>query len=213
MPATGAGDHLLGEVRQLVARVTAGGREALDAFHDLATAVLTTTVLAQSAALRLYRGPRGQDTAMLGSFAGPTEPLPLTDGRFLRLRIALSLVQENNKRRTRTETSSLQYQLDPAGTRWVFRYDYSRFPTNKYPAAHVQLRGVLLEECLPGQGTALEHVHLPTGRVSLEAIIRLLIETFKVPPRTTPNVWRPLLALSERAFLDNAHQPLSGPDR
>jgi hypothetical protein len=58
---------------------------------------------------------------------------------------------------------------------------------------------------------ALEHVHFPTGRPTLEGVIRCLIVQFGVPSHTEPEVWRPVLAESERRFLTTARQPISGP--
>lgn len=45
----------------------------------------------------------------------------------------------------------------------------------------------------------------------LEGVIRLLVEEFGVPCNQPPAIWRPVLAEAERAFLEIAHQPLSGP--
>jgi len=56
----------------------------------------------------------------------------------------------------------------------------------------------------------LERVHFPTGRVPLEAVMRLLIERFSVPSNTAPEVGRRALALREPAFEEIAHRPLSG---
>ncbi|HZB83603.1 MAG TPA: hypothetical protein VE288_12265 [Rubrobacteraceae bacterium] len=44
----------------------------------------------------------------------------------------------------------------------------------------------------------LQAAHLPTGRVSLEAFIRLLIEDFEVP--TLRGDWEEALARSEEEF-------------
>lgn len=102
--------------------------------------------------------------------------------------------------RLKVKTSSFQYQLDPEGEKWVFRYDYLREPPEPHPAAHLQIRGGLIEACLP-DARALERVHFPTHRVSLEAVIRLLVEEFAVPTSEPRHVWRPVLAESESAFL------------
>ena len=53
----------------------------------------------------------------------------------------------------------------------------------------------------------------PTQRISLEAVIRLLIEQFGVPANQPPDIWRPMLTESEAAFLEIAHRSLSGPER
>ena len=52
-----------------------------------------------------------------------------------------------------------------------------------------------------------ERVHYPTGRVALEAVIRLLIEQYSVVPLQPAHIWRPLLHASETAFQEIAHKP------
>ena len=56
----------------------------------------------------------------------------------------------------------------------------------------------------------LHRVHFPTGRMPLEGVIRLLADQFGVPCAEDASTWRPVLAETERAFLDIAHMPLSG---
>jgi hypothetical protein len=108
--------------------------------------------------------------------------------------------------------SGFQYQIDSDGKQWIFRYDYDRFPQRPYPPTHFHVRGELTEDCLPG-GEVLENIHFPATRVSLEAIIRLLIDQFGVSPAKPRRIWRKLLAESEIEFLDIAHRGLSGPKR
>ena len=76
---------------------------------------------------------------------------------------------------------------------------------------HLQIRGTLTESDVPVYRDLLEHVHFPTGRISLEGILRLLAEQFSVPCNEPETVWRPMLAEAERTFLEIAHRPLSGP--
>ncbi len=45
----------------------------------------------------------------------------------------------------------------------------------------------------------------------LEGVIRLLVEEFGVQCNQPASVWRPVLAETERSFLEIAHVPLSGP--
>jgi len=147
---------------------------------------------------------------VLGGWNGPGDPLPLRDGHYLRLTMSLYIEDTSEGSRSKVSHSSFQYQLDQVGERWVFRYDYLREPPDPHPAAHLQIRGNLYEPCLPNR-KALERIHFPTQRISLEAVIRLLIEQFGVEPNDPPEIWRPLLAESEAAFLAIAHRALSGP--
>lgn len=145
-----------------------------------------------------------------GGLAQEDDVVLLTDGRLLRLSITLFRAPHEGGHRMKVEQASYQYQADQTGTRWIFRYDYRREPQGQHPATHLQVRGNLLEP-IPLYRGMLERVHFPTGRVSLEAVIRLLIEQFAVRPNRPPEIWRRVLAESERAFEEIAHRPLSGP--
>jgi hypothetical protein len=130
----------------------------------------------------------------------------LNDTRFLRLSASLFIEPTDEGPRMKVRNSSYQYQLDRDGDRWLFRYDYLRVPYGTEPPAHLQLHGQLAILDRP-----LDRIHFPTGRVTIEAVIRLLADQFAVPCETEPEVWRPVLAESERLFLEMAHHPLSGP--
>jgi hypothetical protein len=188
----------------------AGGPPAFDAFLDLVSLLLNLTILAPRGAVRLTTGPR-RNAAILGGWRGPSDPLPLRDGKFLRATILLYLDQTQEGERLKIQESSYQCQADALGERWIVRYDYLRYPPSPYPGAHLQIRGELAEPCLPPE-RPLSRVHFPVGRVSLEAVIRLLADQFGVPTNEPSAVWRPVLAESERAFLEIAHRPLSGPE-
>jgi hypothetical protein len=200
---------LMGEVRDLTRRYMAGTHESFTAFRDLADLLLRLTVLAPRGVVRLAQGRR-PDTLVLGGWRGPDDPLPLRDNRYLRLSITLFLAQTPEGHRLKVLDSSYQYQADRDGGQWVFRYDYLRTPPYPHPAAHLQIRGGLAGGVLSA-GTSIERFHFPTGRVSLEAVIRLLADQFQVPCSEPPEIWRPVLAESEQAFLAIARRPLSGP--
>jgi hypothetical protein len=150
---------------------------------------------------------------LLGGVPEPTDPLPLTDGRFLRLTISLFRERVEGSHRLKVRKSAFQYQEnrdDKAS--WIFRYDYLRQPPEREPGAHLQINASLERAVLP-VGKPLGRVRFPTMRVSLEAIIRLLVEEFGVPCNESEDVWRPALENTERAFFDVQHLPLSGPER
>jgi hypothetical protein len=134
----------------------------------------------------------------------------LTDGRFLRLAYSL-FIDHDDEDKLKVLKSVLQYQCDAEGERWIVRYDYLRHPAEPHPGAHVQIRGTFIEhDVTPLRGT-LERVHFPTARISIEAVIRLLVEQFGVPQRTDVTLWRAVLAASEEEFLRIAHRDISGP--
>jgi hypothetical protein len=167
----------------------------------------------QGGGVQLLKAEDGEDRYALTGWNGG--PVPLNDGRFLRLAISLYLGDSPEKKLTnllKVRKASLQYQEDEAGDRWVFRYDYLREQEETpHPQAHLQIRGTLTEEGVLPAHQPLERVHFATGRFSLEAALRLLADQFGVPCNSQPEVWRAALAESERAFLEIAHQPLSGP--
>jgi hypothetical protein len=106
--------------------------------------------------------------------------------------------------------SSYQCQIDRDGDQWVFRYDFLRWPTDPHPASHLQINAGVPEGWVP-PGTPFGRIHFPTDRVSFEAVIRLLIEQFAVPPVESSELWRPLLAESESLFMGIRHRSISGP--
>jgi|HubBroStandDraft_1064217.scaffolds.fasta_scaffold204136_2 hypothetical protein len=137
----------------------------------------------------------------------------LTDGRFLDVRMGLAIHGTARGPQLKVLQSVFQYQSDSAQDNWIFRYEYDRYPHRPHPPTHFHVRGQLTEDCLPAGGS-LEKVHFPaSSRVSLESVIRLLIEQFSVPATTRRNLWRAVLTESEKAFLDIAHRAASGPRR
>ncbi|MBI4602712.1 MAG: hypothetical protein HY721_12210 [Planctomycetes bacterium] len=143
---------------------------------------------------------------VLGGQETADSPLLLADGHFLDYSVTLFIDRET--KRLVVSKSRYQYQLDKEGARWVFRYEYLRDPKDKHPASHLHVRGTLAEDCLPPHET-LEHLHFPTDRVSLEAVIRLLADHFRVPCSETEEVWRPVLLESEAPFvaMDREERP------
>jgi hypothetical protein len=186
----------------------AGGPESFAAFRDLVQLLLGCTVLAQGEFVRLTQRDKGvQDVRVVGGASGPTSPVRLRDGRWLRVAITLFLDRGSN--RLKVEKSSYQYQVDQDGQREVFRYDYLRQRGEEYPSCHLNVHGELQEDVLPS-GTTLARVHFPTDRVSLEAVIRLLVRDFKCETAYPATIWGPALETSEVEFQKIAHRPSSG---
>lgn len=196
---------LLAEVRRLRAGCDAADQRSLATWRDLASLLLTRTVLADGVAPRMFVLDRNRTRGTLGGMARAGDALPLRDHGFLRLTMSLAIRHQ----RMLVEESAFQYQLDAGDRRWVFRYDYRRTPRDTHPAAHLQIRGAFLDD--PPSGRETSRIHFPTGRPSLEGVIRLLIEEFHVPSATSPEVWRPMLALSEAQFVRSASSPRSDP--
>lgn len=196
---------VLGEIRAHTAEFKAGDDGSPYAFQQLAVRLLGLTV-ARSHSLRLTGGPR-RDYWVLSGMEGPLDPVPLTNGRYLRTTVSLYL--DRAAGRLKVSKASYQYQLDEEGEDWVFRYDYLREPgSDPYPTSHLNVNG---DFSLSSVGCSLKSVHFPVSRASLESVIRLLIEDFGVEPAESADIWRPALGLSESLFQEIAHVPLSGP--
>jgi hypothetical protein len=161
-------------------------------------------------AVRLYYLGGSRTKAKLGGWT-PLAPIPLNDGRYLRLDVSLYLDASDHDY-LKVETSSYQYQADVAGERAIFRYDYLRNPGHHHPPAHLQIIGTLDEAAALPRHTPLERIHFPVQRTSIEAVVRLLAEEFQVRCNTDEAIWRPTLAVAETAWLHIAHMPISGPD-
>lgn len=201
---------LLGRIRELTRQYRSGTPESFAAFRELVQLLLQVTVLSGTVGVRLTGGPRGDRRIVEGAAVADQSVARLNDGLYLRLSIVLYREPHEGGYRLKVEQASYQYQLDETGDRWVFRYDYRREPADQHPATHLQVRGWLAEHVSPYRGV-LDRVHFPAGRMSIEAVIRLLIEQFAVATNTAPEVWRPVLAESELSFEEIAHRPVSGP--
>lgn len=159
--------------------------------------------------MRPFYGPAPLKFA-LGGWRDPLDPLPLRDGRFLRMTVSL-YVDVEDRNYLKAEQASYQYQVD--AEEWIFRYEYLRNPPHHYPASHLQVNADLRVPGTLPAGTELKDIHFPVGRFSLEWVIRLLAEQFGVPCQERPEIWRPVLAESERIFVGIARRPRSGPER
>ena len=71
---------------------------------------------------------------VLGGWLSATDPLPLTDKRYLRLTMSLFREHVSAGWRLKMEKSAMQYQIDADGQPWMFRYDYLRYPPEPHPA-------------------------------------------------------------------------------
>lgn len=192
-------------MHDLTRKCRAGSRHSLQAWRDLAELLFCGTIGATGSSLAVHVLGNRRGHGAVGGRPEIGTPLALNNGAFLKFTMSLKL----RHRRLIVDQSAYQYQLDPEGRDWVFRYDYRRRPTDRYAAAHVQVRGDLKQPAIAPRG--LERIHLPTGRVSFEAVIRLLVEDFDVPCRWPTDVWRPVLHESVILFLRDATIPPSGP--
>lgn len=202
---------LLGEVRKLTKKSRDGARESYNAFKELVSLLLHQTVLKQNEVIRFSESPV-PGRFLIGGSKESVTPLELNDGHYLRLSIVFR-ADAQMRRLTVLETS---YQYQPNRDKdhhWMFRYDYLKYPLPQDPhsSSHLQINAKLPQSPLGHHD--LHKIHFPVGRMSLEAVIRLLAEEFHVPCNTPTKIWWPILAESERLFHEVAHTPLSGPSK
>lgn len=86
---------LCADVRELTRRSKAGGRPSFAAFEDLVALLLRTTILHPSGVVRLSYSGNDRDQATVGGLRHILDPLPLNDGRLLRLTIDLFLARDD----------------------------------------------------------------------------------------------------------------------
>ena len=186
-----------------------GDSSALSAWRDLANLLLHTTVAEPQFAVRLTWQSAARDRAFLESGSG--KAVQLLDGRWLRIWQSLAIRNDGSGPRVKVLSSSYQFQADADGREWFFRYDYERSPQNQYPGAHLQINGVQCPGAWAPETKPLGRVHFPTRRISLEAVLRLLIEDFGVEPVRETATWRAVLVASEEQFDEIATRPSPGP--
>lgn len=205
-------NKLLGRARELTKQYLDGGTASFGAFRELIQFLLDLTVIPPAGAVKAEIGPRKKRDRAVISGRLADGVVPLLDGKFLKIVLEAYLDPEDGEK-LKVAKSVYQYQADEAGDRWIVRYEYLRHPADPHPAMHLHVRGTLTEAGALPEDTPLERIHFPTDRVSIEAVIRLLVDQFKVETRTQPEVWRAVFAETEAAFLEIARRGLSGPDK
>ena len=83
---------------------------------------------------------------------------------------------------------------------WVFRYEYSLNPEENVPHAHLHLNA-------DRSGEQLQHIHFPTGRVSIEQVIAHLIIEHGI--KSKRDDWLEYLAKSHAGFTKQRTDPQS----
>jgi len=125
---------------------------------------------------------------------GDDVPLEL-DGTTLRLLVQQLVVVNGD--RCRTESATFSLQADASRKSWLMRWDYVRDPRKSecaYPRAHVHVNATFADSSPVGR------LHIPTGRIPLELVVRHLITEWEVKPRTDD--WNAILEESAEGFGD-----------
>lgn len=212
---------LLGKVRDCCRIFQSGDQSSFEAWARLANLLLSHSVLRNSQTLlRCKTEPsKAASTRLLSGGHDPLGiPLQLTDGKWLR--VSQTLVLDSDGDPPRLKVAKCQYayllnetestSLEGATAPWVFRYDYVRVRDDEHPPGHLHVNAKFenIGALDLSKYTTLPRIHFPTGRMSLEAIIRLLVHQFGVTP--VDEYWEEMVDESEKSFQSIAHQPASG---
>jgi len=127
------------------------------------------------------------------AFTISEDPLRLRSARLsadvhLQLQHQYQLVREKARRSWHASTAAYAYTLTSSG-RELAAWHWHPASGVAYPHVHVT-------------GAVLDHrVHVPTGRVSIESVLRMLIGDFGVAPLRDD--WDDVLAKTERDFIEH----------
>ena len=186
-------------------------QKRFDAFRELIQKLLVLTVMDGGGRVGFDQSwvPDSRTKLLVGRSQDlDLNTIPLKNGCYLRITMTVRITTNNH---LAVPVSSFQYQAHEGDQAEIFRYDYTREQKDRHPRAHLNVHGNLSQSVLP-RGKHLQSVHFPTGRIPLEAVIRLLIEQFEVPAATSDDVWMAALAASEDEFRQVCDRPLSGPE-
>lgn len=181
------------------------GRTAKDCYEPFRAHVakLLARTIAPNAVVRVTESG-ARDRYMLG-LAPPGSMLPLdTNHGPLHLHIAQTLEAERDGKRYRLRTRAYWYRLHSAPDvkgrallRWEYDSDKTDVRRPHPPRNHMHAAATI------GSGQAnpldLNRLHLPTGWVLLESVIRFLITDLGVAP-VCGDEWPSVLAEGERSF-------------
>ena len=122
----------------------------------------------------------------------------LQNGRYLYLYHRLCLRHKERYLTTLEYEYTYQESEDPDS--WIFRYEYKRepLPDYRYPKAHLHINAE--PDAYPGS-KPFPRLHIPTGRVTIEQIVRHLLDEHAMPC-ISPNHWQDVLAETQTAFDD-----------
>lgn len=139
-----------------------------------------------------------------GAFRAP-ESLPLVDGGFLYLYQRLVL----RRKEKFLTTAEYRYTYETSQTRddWIFRYEYLREPGDDYPypLAHAHFNGT--PEKYAG-GKSFPALHLPTGRVTVEDVLRHLVVEHEIGPIS--DSWEQTLKETKESFEEIQRKRIRG---
>jgi hypothetical protein len=152
--------------------------------------------------LTIPRGPRLVSDLEYSIVLNHGRPVDLSGEHRLRFRalqnFTIMETEASERGRYRVRTTEYVYQIATRDEEELLAYHWTpEKPVGfrLYPHLHIGLVSIAKDAPIP----EFHKLHLPTSRVSLESIVRLLIDDFGVQPRRSN--WRDILDSTEAAFL------------
>ena len=131
---------------------------------------------------------------------GEAVSVPLNNGFYLYLNQTLQARKEGKVHCLRTLAYSYRIGEGPARQDWLIRWEYNSRETEVgfHPRHHCHLRSKL--PCFGDRELLLAKMHIASGWVTIEEVIRFLIHELAVKPKT--DNWDEILQDSEAKFRD-----------
>jgi hypothetical protein len=164
-------------------------------FADLVASAVNGTV--SPAPIKFLRTEREDFEGFVAHVVGKAPaPMRLRNGHFLFVYHRLGL--RRAARYLTTLEYAYWYQADESEHSWIFRYEYQREPVlpYRYPRSHIHINAT---PATYRGAKAFPELHLPAGtRVTIESVLRHLIEEHDVPPLSP--AWSQTLDRTEADF-------------
>lgn len=132
------------------------------------------------------------------------DPLPLRSARIGNVQLVLGhqfKVIKDSPKQWHISTAAYRYHLRDLNDRELIAWHWHPGTGTDRPHIHMS------------SGPIGRHVHVPTGRVSIEAVLWLLLGDLQVKPtRAHETDWQDILAAAERPFIRHRRWHARGPD-
>jgi hypothetical protein len=169
-------------------------RRAAREFADLISRDVNATV--SECPVSFLELAEGSELGIVAHYDGRIPaPMQMKNGRYLFLYQLLGL--RHPERYLTTIEYRYVYQETPDPDSWIFRYEYQREPLEDYPYPKAHLHLNADPTSYPGT-KAFPKLHIPTGRVTVEAVLRHLLDEHGVPC-ISPH-WQSVLSEGEKAY-------------
>lgn len=130
------------------------------------------------------------------------DPTPLTSDPLIALTVGQNfriIRAEGDRGPYRVTTVSYFYSLETADHREIINFQWTPESPRGMTFPHLHIGSAVTRHASLIRPRDLHKAHIPTGRVSLESVIRLAIDEFGVEPKKP--AWSDILSTSEAAFM------------